>query len=179
MKLFLSLLMLAVSCSGQELMLCRGEERIPLRPAGDGRWTVTLDSVTYFILPKSELSEVAREADIAAARADAADRGLAAEDSLLHRITEFRQAVQAYAGANLALTRTGEQLTAAALDAYRDARFLAGVNPFSLLAGVSLIRLGTSVRPAASIGLVYQSLAGQVHVGPDAGALTVSWRWGL
>ncbi len=179
MKLLLSLLMIVASCGAQELVLCRGTERIPLRPAGDGRWTVTMDSVAYFILPKSELTDVAREAEIVSAKAGLSDRTTAPEDTLLRRIGDFRRAVEMYSSANMELTRSGEQLTIAAMDAYREARFLAGANPFSVLTGVSLLRVGSDVRAAASFGVVYRSLVGQAHVGPDAGALTLSWRWGL
>ncbi len=175
----LTLFLLLSQISAQQLFVLRGSEKFPVRDLPDGGRSVVMDGRTYFLVAKEDLTALSAESEALRALASRDDTLMAKHEGLLARYTRYESAADTLVARQERQIRQAERINEGYRDLYQDLKRLAGISPWSLIAGAGAFTSGTDTRLMGAVGVGYEHWLAQYQFAKDYSGVLVGFRLSL
>ncbi len=167
----------ALPAEAQELVLLRGNERLPLTRVDTTSWSVELDGELYLLLPKEVVQTLTKKIRLLQNDVERYTRILAAKDSLLAAFGDFQSKAEKHIETQEELISTADSLYTGYKSLYKDLKRLAGLSTIWLSAGVGLVDPpGGSWRPVGSLGLGFNNWTASFEFGKSYRGISMRGR---
>ncbi len=172
------LIQLSGFASGQELTVQYNDELAPVRQLDSASWEVTLDGEPYIVLRKSDLTELARRAELQEAELERYKTVTASLDSSLEAYKQYREAADQHIETQQRLIQTADSLYLGYQSLYEDLKRFSGLTSWSIMAGLGVLNPPQSnILMSGMVGVRYQSWLGQFHFGKKTQGVLVGFQY--
>jgi len=174
----LFLIQLSGVAFGQDLTIQYNTEAVPVRQLDSTSWEVTLDGEPYIVLRKSDLSELARRAELQEAEIERYKTVTASLDSSLEAYRQYREAADQHIETQERLIQTADSLYLGYQSLYEDLKRYSGLTSWSIMTGLGVLNPPESnMLLSGMIGLRYQSWVGQFHFGKKTRGVLIGFQY--
>jgi hypothetical protein len=164
------------SASAQQMFIQRGNEKFPVRDLPDGGKSVVIDGRTYFLVAKEDIAALSAESEALRALGSKNDTLFAKHDAVLARYSRYEAAAETLVTRQESQTLQAEKINEAYEELYQDLKRLAGISPWSIIAGVGVQSVDSDTRLMGSLGIGYQHWLAQYQFGKNYSGVLVGFR---
>ena len=152
--------------SAQDMIITRGDKRIPARDLGDGMWGVTIDGEDYILTRRSALTKLSKLADDRKALLDACTQEMAVKDGLIDKYAQVVEKGEEHIAKQEDLIAKGEEIQQGYEELYEDLKKALVVPSVALTAGIGIVNLPQEDwKPMGTVGVDISRWSGQVQIG--------------